>query len=70
MRINKNNARENLKQIPHIYRNGDYIALKKPGILQKLAIPHEGPSFKVMKRNNNGPILIEKAATKIKNVNV
>ena len=68
-RINKSNTRENSKQIPHTYRRGDYITLKKPGILQKLVIPREGP-YKVMKHNNNGSILIEKAPTKIKNVNM
>ena len=42
MRINKNNDRENLKQIPHIYKKSDYITLKKPGILRELAIPRQG----------------------------
>ena len=69
MRINKSNARENSKRVPHTYKKGDYITIKKPGILRKLAIPREGP-FKVMKHNNNGSILIEKAPTNIKNVNV
>ena len=69
LRINKSNARENSKKIPRIYRKGDYITLKKPGILRKLAIPCEGP-YKVMKHNNNGSILIEKSPTKVKNVNV
>ena len=69
MKINKNNDRENSKQIPHTYHKGDYITQKKPGILRKIAIPCEGP-YKVMKHNNNGSILIEKAPTKIKNVNV
>ena len=67
--INKSNGRENSKRIPHTYKKGDYITLKKPDILQKLPIPREGP-YKVMKHNNNGSILIEKAPTKIKNVNV
>ena len=67
--INKNNDRENSKRIPHTYRKGDYVTLKKPGILRKLTIPREGP-YKVMKHNNNGSILIEKAPTKLKNVNV
>ena len=40
--INKSNAGENSKQIPHTSRKGDYITLKKPGILRKLAIPREG----------------------------
>ena len=48
MSINKNNTRENSKQIPHIYRKGDYITLKKPCILRKLTIPREGP-YKVIK---------------------
>ena len=67
--INRSNARENSKRIAHTYKTGDYITLKKPGILRKLTIPREGP-YKVMKHNNNGSILIEKAPTKIKNVNV
>ena len=61
--INKTNARENSKRIPHTYRKGDSITLKK------LAIPREGP-YKVTKHNNNGSILTEKAPTNIKNVNV
>ena len=48
-----------LKQIPHTYRKGDYITLKKAGILWKLAISQEGP-YNVIKHNNNGSILIEK----------
>ena len=53
IRINKNNARESSKRTPHTYKRGDYITLKKPGILQKLATPREG-SYKVMRHNNNG----------------
>ena len=48
---------------------GDYNTLKKPGILLRLAIPREEP-YKVIKHNNNRSLLIEKAPTKIKNVNV
>ena len=59
--INKSNARENSKRIPYTYQTGDYITLKKPGILQKLAIPREGPC-KIMKHNTNGSILIGKSA--------
>ena len=69
IKINKNNDRENSKRVPHIYQRGDYITLKKPGILRKLAISREGP-YKVVRHNNNGSILIEKAPTNIKNVNV
>ena len=65
IKINKNNDRENLRRVPHKYYRGDYITLKKPGILRKLAIPCEGP-YKVMRHNNNGSILIEKAPTNIK----
>ena len=63
--INNSNARENSKQIPHTYRKGDYITLKKPGILQKLAIPREGP-YEVMKHNNKGSILLKKCQQKSK----
>ena len=69
MSKNRSNARKNLKRIAHTYSKDDYITLKKPGILRKLTIPREGP-YKVMKHNNNGSILIEKAPTKLKNVNV
>ena len=69
IKINKNNSRENSKRVPHTYHRGDYITLKKPGILRKLAIPREGP-YKVVRHNNNGSILIERAPTNIKNVNV
>ena len=69
LKINKNNNRENSSRIPHTYCKGDYITIKKPGILRKLVIPREG-LYKIMKHNNNGSILIEKAPTKIKNVNV
>ena len=41
--INKSNARENSKRIPHTYEKGDNITLKNPGILRKLVIPREGP---------------------------
>ena len=63
---------KNYKQISHKYRKGDYVTLKKLGILRQLALPREGPSYKVMimKHNNNGSILIEKAPTNIKNVNI
>ena len=56
-------------KVPHTYHRGDYITLKKPGILCNLAIPREGP-YKVVQHNNNGSILIEKVPTNIKNVNV
>ena len=48
-KINKNNDRENSKRVPHTYHRGDYITLKKPGILRKLAIPREGP-YKVVQQ--------------------
>ena len=67
--INKSNTRENSKQIPHTFSRGNYIIPKKPGILQKLAIPREGP-YKVMKHNNDGSILIEKVPTNMKNISV
>ena len=52
-----------------IHIQNDFITLKKPGIIRKLAIPRKGP-YKVVKDNKNGSILIEKARTDIANVNV
>ena len=69
IKINKSNDRENSKRVPHTYHRGDFITLKKPGILCKLAIPQQGP-YKIVRHNNNGSILIKKAPTNIKNVNV
>ena len=67
--ISKKNIEENSSRVSHNYQKGELITLKKPGILQKLAIPREGP-YKVVKHNNNGSILIEKSPTDIKHVNV
>ena len=57
--------KESLIHIKEVITN-----LKKPGILCKLAIPREGPYKVVRHNNNNGSILIEKAPTNIKNINV
>ena len=48
-----------------ITKKGEYITLKKPNILQKLAIPREGP-YKVIKHNHNGSILLKKCQQKSK----
>ena len=58
-----------MKRVAHTYNKGDYITLKKPGIIRKMSIPRNGP-YKVVKHNNNGSILIEKSPTDIKNVNI
>ena len=68
-KIDKNDTRENSKQIPHTYLRDNYITLKKPGILQKLAITQEG-LYTVMKHKNNGSIVIERAPAYIKNISM
>ena len=57
--IEKNNKQENTKQINHTFQKGDWILIKKPGIIHKLAVPGLGP-YKVIKHHNNGTITYEK----------
>ena len=56
--INKSNVRENSLQINHTYSPGDWILIKKPGIICKLSIPYLG-QYKVMRHNENGTITYE-----------
>ena len=56
--INKSNVRENSLQINHTYSPGDWILIKKPGIICKLSIPYYGP-YKVVRHNENGTITYE-----------
>ena len=58
--IAKSNLRENSKrkQILH-YNPGDWILIKNPGIIRKLAVPYDGP-YKVVLHNMNGTITYKK----------
>jgi hypothetical protein len=42
-RIQKSNLRENSKQIPHKYKEGDLITLEKTGIIHTITLPRQGP---------------------------
>ena len=58
-KIAKSNQRENSKRINYHYNQGDWITIRKPGIIPKLCVPKEGP-FKVIKQHKNGMITYEK----------
>ena len=56
--INRNNERENKSRIQHIYKPGDTVTLKKPGIQRKMSTPRTGP-YKVTEISTNGTIRIQ-----------
>jgi len=56
--IHKSNERKNSSRINHTYSAGDWILIKKPGIIRKLLIPYLGP-YKVVRHNENGTITYE-----------
>ena len=63
------NERENKKRINHTYKYGDWITIKKTGILCKLEVLRLGP-YKVIKHHSNGTITYEKAPFNNKKVNI
>ena len=65
--INKNNARENSNRIPHVYRVGDKVLLKK-GNENKYEPPFSGPHT-VTQVNNNGTVRLDMGTT-IDTVNI
>ena len=67
--IAKSNLRENAKRIYHTYQKGDWITVKRPGIIRKLSIPREGP-FQVIKHHNNGTVSYESEPFKEDRVNI
>ena len=58
-KIAKSNQRENSKRTIHHYNPGDWISIRKPGIIPKLSVPKQGP-YKVIKHHENGMITYEK----------
>ena len=58
--MNKNNARENSKRIPHEYKQGDKVLLAR-GTEFKYESPYEGP-YKVLAQYDNGTVRIQKGA--------
>ena len=57
--IQKSNIRENSKRIDYTYQKGDWILIKEPGIIRKLAVPRHGP-YQVIKHHTNGTVTYEK----------
>ena len=57
--IAKSNQRENAKRIDYQYKKGDWITVKRPGIIRKLCVPNEGP-FQVVKHHSNGTVTYER----------
>ena len=57
--INKNNAQENQKRIPHEYNVGDKISIKKGNKRKYGEDPYEGP-YEIIKVNTNGTIRYQK----------
>ena len=52
--INKNNERENSKRIPHTYRVGDKVLLRR-GTENKMEAPFSGP-HEILQVNDNGTV--------------
>ena len=61
--INRNNLRENRDRIPHEYKVGDKVLLRKEGILRKLTAPREGP-YELTRVYNNGTVQLQHGAVK------
>lgn len=59
--MSKDNARENSKRVDYKFTIGDKVLLTKPGILNKLATPRDGP-YTVEQVHNNGTLDISKGA--------
>ena len=53
--INKNNNRENEKRIPHVYKRGDKVLLRR-GTENKYETPYSGPHTIEEVSNNNGTV--------------
>ena len=59
--INKSNKRENRRRIRHVYKVGDKVSKKKPGIQPKLRRKRDGP-FTVTRVFANGTVSIRNGA--------
>ena len=67
--IAKSNRRENSKRVDYKYQKGDWITIRKPGILRKLSVPKAGP-YKVVKHNTNGTLAYEKGPFDVDEVSI
>lgn len=68
-KIRESNVRENANRIDIIFKKGDLILIKKPGIICKLSIPYAGP-YKVVKHSRNRSITYEKSLNVYETVNI
>ena len=68
-RIDKNNTRENAKQLNHSYSPGDLVTLERTGIIPKLSLPRMGP-YAVVQAHENGTVTIQKEPFVTDRVNV
>ena len=57
--IAKSNQRENAKRIGYQYKKGDWVTVKRPGIIRKLCVSNEGP-LQVAKHHSNGAVAYER----------
>ena len=57
--INKSNAQENARRISHDYQVGEKVLLEKPGIIQKMSQPRQGP-YEITKVHTNGTVRIRR----------
>ena len=57
--IKTSNKRENLNRIKYVYKVGDRVLLRKPGLRRKLSAPKEGP-YTVLSVATNGTIKIQR----------
>ena len=58
--IDKNNKHENAKRLPHSYKEGDKVLLKR-GTEHKYEAPYEGP-YNILKTHDNGTIRLKRKA--------
>jgi len=59
--INKNNQKENSRRIPHEYKTGDLVLLKR-GTENKMESPYAGP-FPILQINDNGTVQLKVKST-------
>ena len=67
--INKNNAQENARRIPHTYKPGDKVmCVGKPTLAKYGSDPWDGP-HEIIQVNDNGTVCLKKGSV-IETVNI
>ena len=59
--IKKNNQRENSTRIPHEYKPGDKVLLRRDDKAKFKHNPYDGP-YEVVRANDNGTVVMKKGA--------